>query len=256
MPCDVENTSNIQIKVKLFIWKTFDKILFALGEQDFADLILSFLTFPLGGIVHKLGGKCFLGCIDELYKSIADLDEKKYFSSTEAKNRLMDPHLAHQFKSMKHILPIQEPRLFNCYYQYDNMFRLGIIHNDRSCGSRCESVRLVDPKSSTVRNEGFVKGPRTYTVTDDLFFAPTVSVLDLLDRLGTPLNDVEEKSVTIGLKEVINSKTFSLYFGFCLAAIADFVLFVLFAVLQCLNILQASLISTSALTMGLSHLLH
>ncbi|GAU49674.1 hypothetical protein TSUD_177190 [Trifolium subterraneum] len=57
---DVENSTNIQISVKLVMRKSDGRILYAQGEEDFADMLLSFLTFPLGGIVRKLKGNCSL----------------------------------------------------------------------------------------------------------------------------------------------------------------------------------------------------
>jgi hypothetical protein len=40
-----------------------------------------------------------MGSIGALYKSISELDENKYLMSKEAKNRLVDPHVASEFKS-------------------------------------------------------------------------------------------------------------------------------------------------------------
>lgn len=209
--CDVENTTSaIQIKLKLFIRKTDFKILFALGKEDFADLILSFLTFPLGGIVTKLGGKCSLGNIDGLHKSIADLDEKIYFTSEEAKSRLLNPPLAPLFKFHKQILPIQQPRhSIYCHFQSVN-YKDSVIDNeflsdDERRSTRCKNMQLDIPKLSS--HEVYVKSPGTYVVTDNMVISPAspISALDLINQLGTPLKDLQEKVVTIGYKEVINS---------------------------------------------------
>ncbi|CAJ2670497.1 unnamed protein product, partial [Trifolium pratense] len=53
-PCNFDNSSDIQFMLQLVIRKSDGNILFAHGEKDFADLLLSFLTFPLGGVIHKL----------------------------------------------------------------------------------------------------------------------------------------------------------------------------------------------------------
>ncbi|PNX54525.1 hypothetical protein L195_g048145, partial [Trifolium pratense] len=105
---DIENSTNIQISVKLVIRKSDGKILYAQGEEDFADMLVSYLILPLGGIVRKLKGNCSLGSINKLYKSIVDLDENKYFKSAKAKSRLVDPEVAGQFKLNQKILPIQQ----------------------------------------------------------------------------------------------------------------------------------------------------
>jgi hypothetical protein len=58
-------------------------------------------------------------------------------------------------------------------------------------------------------NESYVKGPAMYVATDDLVIAPLspISALGLLNRIKIPLNDLKEKVVTIGTKEVRKSKT-------------------------------------------------
>ncbi|XP_020220973.1 uncharacterized protein LOC109803700 [Cajanus cajan] len=219
-----EEYSCIKIMLKLVIRKSDGKILYAQGEKDFADLVLSFLTFPLGGVVSKLGGNCSLGSIDGLYKSIADLNDNKYLMSKEAKNRLLDPHLLPQFKLSNKILSMDVLR-YSYRYVYANGERILYVQFFKGEYENKSNLKCYEV-FPTVDFEGFVKGPAMYVVTDDLVVAPLspISALNLLNRLNTPFNDLKEKVVTIGLKE-------------------------------CLNILKASLTSTSALTNGLGRLL-
>jgi hypothetical protein len=54
-------------------------------------------------------------------------------------------------------------------------------------------------------DEGRVKRPEIYLVTDDLVIEPwlsPISSLCLLNRFKTPLDDLEEKFAPIGIKEV------------------------------------------------------
>ncbi|GAU34161.1 hypothetical protein TSUD_162610 [Trifolium subterraneum] len=67
-----------KIEVKAMVRKSDNKILYVLGEEDFADLLLSFLTFPLGGIENMLNGNSGLDNIDNLFKSMVDLDPHSY----------------------------------------------------------------------------------------------------------------------------------------------------------------------------------
>ncbi|XP_058768460.1 uncharacterized protein LOC131642207 [Vicia villosa] len=228
--CHQENNCNIQLNVKLVIRKSDGKILYAQGEKDFADLLLGFLSFPLGGVVRVLGETCSVGNIDSLYKSIVDLDETKYLASKDAKNRLVDCRLAAVFQSIKHILPIDYSRTdYYCFYQGENYEQSVGNHNFfvsdvyRSDWGKYELFQAELPKGTY---EGYVKGPRAYMATDDLVLTPwsPISALQLINQLQIPLNDLEEMHVTIGVKE-------------------------------CLSIWKASLISTSALTNGLCHLL-
>jgi len=55
-----------------------------------------------------------------------------------------------------------------------------------------------------------VKGPKTYLATDDLVVtesSPT-SVLHLINHFQTPLNDLKDKVINIGLNEVCDSNAY------------------------------------------------
>ncbi|KAK7395224.1 hypothetical protein VNO78_15772 [Psophocarpus tetragonolobus] len=176
--CGVANNSSMSIKteVKLVMRESDGRVLFAQGEQEFVEFILSFLILPLGKAACMLGGNSSLGCVVGMYKSIVDLDENKYFMSEEMKNRLVNAEVAPLFLS---------------------------------------------------RSPSYVPGTTIFNITDELLVVPVSqnSTVSLPINLKTPLNDLKEKIVTIGVKEG-------------------------------LSILKASLTSKSALTNGLSHLLN
>ena len=214
-PCGIQHGFNFLISVKLVIRKSDGKILYAQGEEDFADFILSFLTFPLGCVVRMLGGYSSLGSLDGFYKSINDISGSKYFMSNEIKNRLIEPYIASQFSVSKRILPTNKQPVpqFYCYYQVGDLRQhivrttLFISDKSRICDKKevCKSLKLLDPKSSLGSQEGgYVKGPAVFMVTDDLVVTPMTptSALSLLDHLGTPPTDLMEKIVTIGFSEV------------------------------------------------------
>lgn len=71
------------IEVKAMVRKSNNKILYALGEEDFADLLLMFLTFPLGGVENMLNGNSGFDNIDNLFKSMLDLDPERYMKSRQ-----------------------------------------------------------------------------------------------------------------------------------------------------------------------------
>ncbi|XP_058767765.1 uncharacterized protein LOC131641481 [Vicia villosa] len=229
LDCAVENNTNIQIGVKLVIRKSDSKILYAQGDEDFADLLLSFLTFPLGGVVSKLRSNCSLGSIDKLYKSIVYLDENKYFKSTKAKKRLVDPHVAWQFRSRNKILPIQPNMKCYCYY-HGKSYEESVIQNKFFISdenrTRKKMFQLNNSKTMSSRRKGYVKTLKMYVATDDLIISQSspISSIYIINSSKTSLDDLKEKDITIGAKE-------------------------------CLTILMAALTSTSALTNGLAHLL-
>ncbi|KAL5057945.1 hypothetical protein RYX36_029549 [Vicia faba] len=216
---NVEMSGSLEIILKLVIRKSDGKVLCAQGEHDFVNLLLSFLTFPLGGISRTFGEKISLGSINHLYKSIYELNENKYFTTKEAKNTLVDPCITPQFMLNNQILPICQPQEY--MYESTCVQYSEVVENTNYAGNM-KKINLNYCSSP----ESYVKGPAMYVATDDLVISPLspISALGLLNRLKTPLNDLEEKVVTIGYNES-------------------------------LSILKAALTSTSALTNGLAHLL-
>ncbi|WCJ20374.1 hypothetical protein M5689_002610 [Euphorbia peplus] len=80
------------IKVKAMVDKGKNKVVFAESDEDFADVLFSFLTIPMGTIVsltEKPPNKV-IGCMNNLYSSVKDLDVK-YFRTEECKQMLLHP---------------------------------------------------------------------------------------------------------------------------------------------------------------------
>ncbi|KAL9315395.1 hypothetical protein ACSQ67_016396 [Phaseolus vulgaris] len=167
-------------------------------------------------------GRLFVCCVDGLYKSVVDLDEH-YFTTKEVKNKFVNPLLAPQFKSCN-LLPL------SCNNFPDDFFLdRRNKHNTRTCSltSINEDFLFVDPLSDPInKGKGYIKGPTAYIATDDLVVTPSSSIclMSLLSSMSIPVDDLEEKVVSIGTEEGV-------------------------------RILQASLTSKSAFTLGLSHLL-
>jgi hypothetical protein len=188
--------------------KSDGKVLYAQGEKHFADILLSFLSFPLGAVVRVLGGICSIGNIDSLYKSIVDLVECKYFVSQKAKNRIVDPHLAPIFKYSQNVLPVENPCVrYNCFYQgynYEQSIKFDKFFITDEYRSEWGKYEMLEVETQRVSYEGYVKGPRAYMVTDDLVLTPwsPISALHLINHLEIPITDIKEKLVTIGIKEV------------------------------------------------------
>ncbi|XP_050912741.1 uncharacterized protein LOC127127573 isoform X2 [Lathyrus oleraceus] len=220
--CDVNNIFRgdyIDITVKLVIRKSDDIILYAQGGQDFAELIIRFLTFPLGGVLRKLEGNNSLGSIEGFCKSIADLNEDKYII-LEAKKRLMELNVLHYYC---HVHGNTTP---NQRKAEVTLFKSNEVCNDVQNLVKMKLVNTITIPP-TERPGSYTKTPEMYMVTDDLVVEPLLSPVSsvfLLNRFETSLNDLKEKVVTIGIKES-------------------------------LSIFKEALNSTSALTNGLRHLL-
>jgi hypothetical protein len=169
-----------EMVVKVVRRKSNKQILFIEAEEDFADFVFSFLTFPLGGVLHMLEGFSSLSCIDNLYKSVTELSSEKCLRSQYFKNLLTNPSISMQSELTNQILPIPCNNYKEIYTSYE----------------------FVDPKSPI--SGGYARAPLTFMVTDDLVVTPMSSIdgISYLERMNVPLNDVEEMVVNIGQKEV------------------------------------------------------
>jgi hypothetical protein len=84
-----------------------------------------------------------------------------------------------------------------------------LLHDeDWNDGRNFKKLKLVNTITTPPTKIPFdyIKSPEMYIVTDDLIVEPLLSPISsvyLLQRFKTPLNDLEEKVVTIGIKEVI-----------------------------------------------------
>ncbi|KAK2414535.1 hypothetical protein QL285_037118 [Trifolium repens] len=173
-----EKEQSDKMVVKVVRRKSNEQILFVEAEQDFADFIFSFLTFPLGGVLHMLQGFSFLCCIDNLYNTMTELSPDRYFVSQEVKNIPTNPSISRQLELRNQLLPIP-----NENYKEIN-----------------KSFKFVDPKSPITG--GFAIA-QTFMVTDDLVVTPMSSIdgISFIERMNAPLNDVEEIVINIGQKE-------------------------------------------------------
>lgn len=186
-----------KMDVKVMVRKSDSKILFAEAEADFADLLFSLLTLPLGGVLHMLNGCSSLDCIDKLYNSTFELNTDRYFRSQELKDKLANPQCAPQFNLHDQILPIGAVCLPVYYF--------GTVANVLHFISK--QFAIVDPKPSiggSSSNGGFVKGQSMFMVTDDLVMTPmsSISCISFLNRSKVSPLDLEERVVNIGAKEV------------------------------------------------------
>lgn len=212
-PC----TRDIKMDVKLIRSKSQKKIVFAEASENFVDFMFSFLTIPLGSIVKLLDGNTFVGCVDNLYKSVESLDSSW---CTDSRSMLLNPGLAPQFGCPNQPLNISDVETPTTYYygtgskKHDPYYGMrqiqfvgGVISKSYGSVYEAKTLTSLDPRSPNRSNNnvvGFVKRPTLYGVADDL----TVKVLSgssclsYLKELSLPLDDLEMKVISIGEAEV------------------------------------------------------
>ncbi|CAH1433318.1 unnamed protein product [Lactuca virosa] len=90
--------------VKLLIQKSKNKLLCAQVENPFVELLLSFLTIPLGTYIRLMKEKSSPLGIYNLYNSIACLADGKYLKSEDLKTKLLCPERAIDYFHLNHCL--------------------------------------------------------------------------------------------------------------------------------------------------------
>ncbi|MBA0734819.1 hypothetical protein Gogos_018710, partial [Gossypium gossypioides] len=172
-------------RVKIMLRKSDRKILYGEANEDFVDLLFSFLAIPLESALELLGGKGFpVGSISNLLK---DLDTT--FSITKQKN--YQDGILPPFYSCPIELPsiCSQPPTENVHVSY-------------GC------LKQLDPKSPIPKNTnstGYLKKKSMFVITDDLVVnsLSSVSCFSLLKETGTPLCDVEQQIISIGEVEAL-----------------------------------------------------
>ncbi|XP_057793384.1 uncharacterized protein LOC131010006 [Salvia miltiorrhiza] len=176
--------------LKVMINKERTKVLFADSDSHFADILLSFLSLPLGRIVKVLE-KHFgdeaptIGSLSSLYRSLVNLDSA-YFWTDGAKQTLLDPtsSLEDEYGRLKlDITDFQPSEYFYCSkypiirYHTDqpNRFRSLSIYYDhvnrcKFClhDSMIKEVGKKGPEAAASRDGVFTMNTSSFIISDDL----------------------------------------------------------------------------------------
>ncbi|XP_006363080.1 uncharacterized protein [Solanum tuberosum] len=177
---DLQTVDSSKINLKLVLSNSRNKILYAEAKDSFVDFLFSFLTFPIGSVIKALNGISGLGCIDNLYKSVTDL-ESQWFSFSSYQNRLLNPGVAPKHKCENELLPIL------------------VELPDR---------QLIDPRDvsgGTSEFGRFTMSPSLFIVSDDLEVKPmcSTSTFGILKELNVTFFDIEEQVISIGKAEAL-----------------------------------------------------
>ncbi|KAM0854015.1 hypothetical protein ACQ4PT_050712 [Festuca glaucescens] len=80
-------------KIKVFYDTREKKVMYAECNHDFVDLLLGFTIHPVSSVIKNTGaGTCHLGrCLDNLYRSVTDLDDAGCLTGGFSKMMLLDP---------------------------------------------------------------------------------------------------------------------------------------------------------------------
>ena len=191
-----------KMKVKLLINKSSRRVLCLEAKEDFTNLVLSFLTLPLGSIIRLLGGHSSMGSLDNLYETVGSSKMKDFFNSTKSKDLLLNPKLPLHF-SLDEQLPIkEEDPIAHEGHRCADCFRKNMVCS----GPWGEKLCFMNPKlpGQVARGGGFIKKETLLLINDDLTIqplSPIHGILDL-DKLNVLVSNSEEHEIEVGEEEV------------------------------------------------------
>ncbi|KAM1653693.1 hypothetical protein ACFX14_006256 [Malus domestica] len=160
-----------KISLKVLMNNLTNKVIFAECDSDFIDVLLSFLTIPLGKIVRlsNRSQPLRIGCMDNLYGSVENLD-LQHFRTAECRDMLLHPRSR------------PEDLLMNLKLKYDQF--------EPSRYFKCSNESCRSP----IQSYGYYETP------------PFTSAISSLVRLNgfADWNTVEELTFDVGADEVLN----------------------------------------------------
>ncbi|KAL3506066.1 hypothetical protein ACH5RR_031448 [Cinchona calisaya] len=211
------------IGLKLLVDKTRNKVVAAEANEDFVDILLSFLTLPLGTIVRATKDQpagmntSLMRCMYNLYESVENLSADNFVTEI-CKTILLNPRnpLAEYCMNLKlHVDDYYPDSYFQCS-NWSNRHWYSCDYSQATCSCRgtfTEQVFLKPPHSTDDYQGAFVKVKMTFLISDDLKVmtnSPSYLV-QLFSNLGlNDVNQITEISVAAGLEEVSRLLKYSL----------------------------------------------
>jgi len=203
---------NSSINLKVTVRKSKKTILYAEAEGDFVDYLFSFLTTPLGSVLKLLDENCSLGCMNNLHKSVKDLNPL-WFTNPSG-TPLLNLRVAPQFGFKRQPTKVCEDHT-PCYWYGTGVIKNnicyaigdGVISKDHSLIQHPGAMKHFDPRSSGGTKEsalGFVRRPSLFVVWNDLRVTPlaNTSSISFLQKLNVLFDDLEDHELRIQETEV------------------------------------------------------
>ncbi|EYU34025.1 hypothetical protein MIMGU_mgv1a018155mg [Erythranthe guttata] len=201
--------------LKVMVNRHKTKVLFAEVDSDFADVLLSFLTMPLGKIVRVLkkhyGEDVNIGSLTTLCDGLSNLDSV-HFCTNGCKEMLLNPRSTFERDCRKLKLDIHETHSTK-YFLCDNLncgqSRISMYYDTATCICGKTLKREIDVKESEEEaGDGvFTKNTASFLISDDLRMLPNVSVSIIQDLTNLGITDTdgaELMNVTFGFNEIMD----------------------------------------------------
>ncbi|XP_012844355.1 PREDICTED: uncharacterized protein LOC105964377 [Erythranthe guttata] len=220
----MSDAKEIKFSLKVMINKKKNKVLFAEADSDFIDVLISFLTLPLGTIVRVLkkhyedelhGAPFNIGSLTTLYNGLSNLDNV-HFWTEGCKDVLLNPKSSFEAECLKLKLDISETQpigYFICKnnackaYQARRFPCLSIYYDTVTCCCGVKMKRELGQKESQANEDAggvFTNNAVPFIISDDLRILPNMKgyVQTLRDLDVTYTNGAELRNVSFGFNEV------------------------------------------------------
>ncbi|KAM2127253.1 hypothetical protein ACFX1R_007181 [Malus domestica] len=203
------------ISLKALVDRERNQIMFIESGNDFIDVLLSFLTIPMGTIIRLAPNQLEpleIGCMKNLYASVKNMDVK-HFRSEACRDMLLYPPNGAEVhcKNLEGKIDRGEP---TWYYTCSNSDCPALSYSD---GVRCECcggwIGTERQLSAIQDGDFFVTGLARLIISDDLQLMPplTAECLSVFSELGVMYgNTTEEVTFNVGSDEVLKLLVLSL----------------------------------------------
>ncbi|KAL3635449.1 hypothetical protein CASFOL_019996 [Castilleja foliolosa] len=214
---------DVKFSLKVVTNKQRTKVLYAEIDSDFADILLSFLSLPLGTIVrifckHYGDDSPVIGSLTNLYNSLSNLDSD-LFCTESCKQMLLNPRKSLRNERCKLKLNVDDTPLTkylmcpdkNCITRN---FGLYYDTSECDCGESALScdmgiVEIVKLTASVDEGNGgvYTKSTASFIISDDLQIFPSETrySIHILKDLGiTDIDVTELMDATFGLNQVMD----------------------------------------------------
>ncbi|XP_062091828.1 uncharacterized protein LOC133797792 [Humulus lupulus] len=208
-----QHETQTQIILKLVIDKNRKQVVFVECDNEFVDVLLSFLTLPMGTIIRVADNKkSGIGSMDKLYKSVEAMNRKCFWTKA-CKSMLLEPRSAYGLRlnnlAVK-IDGIDYTKFYTCSktpcLNYESLAFVSFLRNSIcACGKTMDNYLRM--KYADGNDYGsFISRAKRFIISDDLQVLPaSISNARLLFlRQGiTDNNSVDEWKINVGIQEVL-----------------------------------------------------
>ena len=201
------------ISLKVLVDKKMNRVIYAESDEDFVDILFSFLTTPIGTIVRLTSNQSptlRMGSLNNLYTSVENIGAK-YFRSDGRKAMLLSPCNCAESLCNKLKLNIDGDAAATKHFlcrTIDCSQRLLCHYEDAicTCGAHMDREKNLSVEESKHHGSVFVDERIRFIISDDFQVMPvsTTASLSLFSKHGiTDGSAIEERTFTIaGTDEV------------------------------------------------------